>query len=110
MKFRLALCSVLAAVAVSAAVSFAVALPPACPPGFHEGGGNVACISDSTHMAASGTGMIPDAAMLQKDPRLRLRVGIGLLGALTGTCLLVVGFGARTRPGDEFSDAVSAAP
>jgi hypothetical protein len=93
--FRTVLCISLSAIALAAAITVAVALPAVCPPGFHDGRGTVACISDARHMAASGTGMIPDEAMLSKDPRTRLRVELALVGVLTGACLLIVGLGGR---------------
>ena len=78
-----------AMVVISASAAVAAAIPPRCPAGTHElGWGESPCISDSRHMAPSGSGSIPYFAT-GKDYRVPLRIEIAAVGLVIGGLLLV---------------------
>jgi hypothetical protein len=89
MKRRITILAVSALVVLGAFITGA-ALTSGCPSGWHElaSGG---CLTDSTHLAPSSEVRIPDAMMLQRDPRWGLRAGILGVGVLLTGGILWVG-------------------
>lgn len=100
MRARLVILSVLAVVVLSASTAAAIALPSVCPSGFHDVvDPRIACISDGSHVAPSSGVMIPNAAMLKKDPQIALRIEIEIAGLGVGVGLLVLAaLGSRRSP------------
>ena len=110
MRARLVILSVLAVIVLSGSVAAAVALPSVCPSGFHEPRKpGIACISDGKHRAPSSGVMIPNAAMLEKDPQIALRIKIAAAGLGLGAGLLVLAaLGTRPRRSPASIDPVVA--
>ncbi|MDP9119551.1 MAG: hypothetical protein M3M93_04625, partial [Actinomycetota bacterium] len=102
--------SVLAVLVLSASTAAAVALPSVCPSGFHDVvDPRIACISDGSHAAPSSGVMIPNAAMLKKEPQIALRIEIALAGLGVGVGLLVLAaLGTRPHRSPASIDAVVA--
>ena len=108
MRARLVILSVLAVIVLSASMAAAVALPSVCPSGFHEPRRpGIACISDGSHVAPSSGVMIPNAAMLKKNPQIALRIKIAIAGLGLGAGLLVLA-ALGTRPRRSSIDTVVA--
>ena len=100
MRARLVILSVLAVLALSASTAAAIALPSVCPSGFHDAvNPRIACISDGSHVAPSSGVMIPNSALLKKDPQIALRIEIAIAGLGVGVGLLVLAaLGTRRSP------------
>ena len=108
MRARLVILFVFAVLVLSASTAAAVALPSVCPSGFHDvRDPGIACISDGSHVAPSSGVMIPNAAMLTKDPQIALRIKIAIAGLGVGVGLLVLAaLGTRPRRSAAFMQPV----
>jgi hypothetical protein len=80
--------TILAVLVFAGLTAAAFAMPSVCPAASHAAGS--VCLSNGTHPAPSGTGMIPDYST-GRDPRLGLRIGVAVLGAVLAAGLVLVG-------------------
>jgi hypothetical protein len=88
MKRRLIAATILAVLVFAGLTTAALAMPSVCPATTHVSGS--VCLSNGTHAAPSGTGMIPDYST-GRDSRLGLRIGVAVLGAVLAAGLVLVG-------------------
>jgi|GEM_PF-5437550 hypothetical protein len=94
---------VLALVLVGVFAATAAVVPSVCPAGFHVNG--VVCLSDASHIAPSSGVRIPNAVILQRDPRLTLRFAIALAGLVLAFGMIGWERGTRRHAGDATSVA-----
>jgi hypothetical protein len=87
MNRRLA-ATILAVLVFAGLTTAAFAMPSVCPAATHASGS--VCLSNGTHPAPSGTGMIPDYST-GHDARVGLRIGVAVLGAVMAAGLVLVG-------------------
>jgi hypothetical protein len=88
MRRRLVAATILAVLVFAGLTTAALAMPSVCPAATHASGS--VCLSDGTHPAPSGTGMIPDYST-GRDARLGLRIGVAVSGAVLAAGLVLVG-------------------
>jgi hypothetical protein len=106
---RLVVCSLLAVFVFGALALVALTLPAVCPGGFHptviNGVDSLGCTSDATHIAPSSGVRIPVAGTLTRDPRVGLRIWIGLVGLFAAGGLVWAGLGGPSRTESHETDA-----